>query len=161
MGYNDSRRVKSLKERREQGMNIKALAESMEAKRVREGISIRTAGVQARVPFSTFAHIARQAGRIPDIDTLEKICAWLGHPVSRYLVNLPHAEDVIVIYPDGASLPDTIDIVLSNDPNLDPQALQTLSHIFHEAYDYHVLRNAMQPTGKSATALRPAKSGRR
>ena len=51
-------------------------------KRIAEDLTLQKSAKQIRLPFSTVQRI--EAGRLPNIDALSKICAWLGKPVTHY-----------------------------------------------------------------------------
>jgi transcriptional regulator with XRE-family HTH domain len=55
-------------------------------KRIKDNLTLQKSAKQMRLPFSTVQRI--EAGRLPNIPAYVRICAWLGHPISRYFETL-------------------------------------------------------------------------
>lgn len=66
-------------------MDVAALAEAMAAKR--GAIGVRAAARDAGISPATLSRI--ENGHVPDLETFEKICQWLGADPSQFLTHPP------------------------------------------------------------------------
>lgn len=114
-------------------MNRKLLSDAIIAKRKRDGVSLRQAAKDADIlSHSVIARIERMESD-PDSDTLAKIAAWLGRPVTDFLPNAK-TEGQVSYYPD-TDTPTFVEAHLLKDNTLTPEAARALSEIFRTAYN--------------------------
>jgi len=134
-----------------QSLDIDRLANLLKERR--GALSLRQAADEADVSFSTFTRV--ESGSQPDLVSFTKLCAWLGVHPSEFFA------------PVAAKKPTGIEEVmvhLRNDPNLTPDAVESLETVLLQLY-----RSLAKPIASSqtvschlraATVLRPGAPAR-
>lgn len=105
-----------------QQVDIASLAEKLRKKR--ENRSLRVVAKEADVSFSTLSRV--EQGRIPDLETFAKICAWLKVPPNTFL---PEAGNI-----EQGSNEERICAHLRADRTLAPGVSQALISMVQAAY---------------------------
>jgi transcriptional regulator with XRE-family HTH domain len=91
--------------------------------RKRGSMGIRAAAGEIGISPATLSRI--ENGRIPDIDTLRKVCAWVGVDAAAYLGTPAD--------PHGAHAPD-VQVVFKKDRAVTPKTSQALGKLIVAAY---------------------------
>ncbi len=70
-------------------MDIEKLASRIKEKR--KGQGVRQAALDAKISSATLSRI--ENGKVPDLETFEKICSWLGDDPAIYLSTPPQRSN--------------------------------------------------------------------
>lgn len=111
-------------------------------RRARDRISLRDAAEQIGVSFNTLARVEK--GRIPDVQTFQRISEWLGVSPADFFQSRARTVE---------STPDVIASHLSADPALTDEAADKIANIVSELYGALARR-----TGTTAVHLRSART---
>lgn len=110
-------------------VDVEALYDALEAKRVRQGLSWREVAAKLELSASTFTRMAQ--GQRPDIDTFTTLLAWLEMPADRYtraatdVAGLPATKDQPLV---------EITTLLSSSKSIKRSEADALNNIIAAAY---------------------------
>lgn len=100
-----------------------SLARAVRARRVTKGLSLRAAAKEIGISFATLDRI--ENGGNPYLPSLERVCAWLGQPVTRYTM--------APVPVDGSSIERVVDL-LASDPELPPDSAHLLARLVSDLH---------------------------
>jgi transcriptional regulator with XRE-family HTH domain len=106
-------------------INVELLAELLENKRDRMGLSLRDAAEQIGITAPTLQRL--EANQMPTATTLLKLAEWLGLSVDdlRRMPKERQRRDAV----------EQFEVLLRADPNLDPDAAKTIANVARQVYD--------------------------
>lgn len=114
-------------------IDFNSLAALVKGHREGRTITLRQAAEQCGVSAATLSRIERGDGR-PDLDTVKLLVDWVGVPIERVLVG-PAVAERLRKGPKTAPAPlEQVEIQFRADPNLAPEAAESLIRIVREAY---------------------------
>ena len=105
--------------------NYELVRQRLQTTRYQRGLNLRDASKHIGVSAPTLSRIERGAST-PDVGTLDLLIDWLELDRSA-VFNAPPAE--------AKSTPDSVEVLLRADKDLDAKTARALSAIFRAAYD--------------------------
>ncbi len=116
-----------------QNMKMEELSALVKAKRGK--IGLRETAKQVEVSPSTLSRV--EQGKIPDLETLQKLCDWLQVPLSRFMNETEHDDSNVIagLNLQGMDTPSIISAHLRADKALSPESAEALSRMIQVAYE--------------------------
>jgi transcriptional regulator with XRE-family HTH domain len=114
--------VKLFHERVKTSVNLHDLAAQLKAKRGSR--SLREVASEADVSFSTLSRVEK--GKVPDLDTFVRLCAWLQVPAEVFYLGYNRAI--------GQSTEEVVSMHLRGDRALDPEVATSLIKMVNLAF---------------------------
>jgi transcriptional regulator with XRE-family HTH domain len=111
-------------------VNINELSALIKSKRGKNGL--RAAAAEAGVSPSTLSRV--EQSKIPDLQTLMKLCDWLNISVNEFIHEDERQENISTLNPKGLDTPSIIAAHLRADKELSLETAEALAEMVRIAY---------------------------